>query len=145
MGLITFNFVLAFIAFIFGRHMPAKTLAGAQAAVKAKGMKNFLNSQERQLNFQGDKQMFFEKLLPFAVAFGVEKAWAKRFEAIDIKNPDWYEGTSSSHFNTALFASSLSHSYSSFASSSTPPSSSSSGFSGGSSGGGGGGGGGGSW
>jgi uncharacterized membrane protein len=108
-------------------------------------MKNFLNSQERQLNFQGDKQMFFEKLLPFAVAFGVEKAWAKRFEAIDIKNPDWYEGTSSSHFNTALFASSLSHSYSSFASSSTPPSSSSSGFSGGSSGGGGGGGGGGSW
>ena len=45
MGLITFNFVLAFIAFIFGRHMPAKTLAGAHAAVKAKGMKNFLNSQ----------------------------------------------------------------------------------------------------
>ena len=145
MGLITFNFVLAFIAFIFGRHMPAKTLAGAQAAVKAKGMRNFLNSQERQLNFQGDKQMFFEKLLPFAVAFGVEKAWAKRFETMNIKNPDWYEGTSSSHFNTALFASSLSNSYNSFASSSTPPSSSSSGFSGGSSGGGGGGGGGGSW
>lgn len=144
-SLITANFVLAFIAFLFGRHMPAKTIHGAQVAVKARGLRNFLKSQERQLNFQGDKQMFFEKLLPFAAAFGVEKAWAKRFEHIDLKSPDWYEGTSGHAFRSAVFASHLSNSYSSFASSSTPPSSSGSGFSGGSSGGGGGGGGGGSW
>ncbi len=142
----TLNLVLAFIAFLFGRHMPAKTLLGSQTAAKAQGLKNFLQSQERQLNYQGDKQMLFEKLLSYAVAFGVEKQWAKRFEKFDLKNPDWYEGTSMTHFNTALFASHLSHSYSNFAVSSTPPSSSSSsGFSGGSSGGGGGGGGGGSW
>lgn len=144
-GMVTFNFVLAFAAFVFGRFMPRKTLLGAQTSKQAEGLKNFLSSQERQLNFQGDKQMLFERLLPFATAFGVEKAWAKRFEHIDLKNPDWYQGTSSSHFNSALFASHLSNSYNSFASSSTPPSSSSSGFSGGSSGGGGGGGGGGSW
>lgn len=145
MGLFTFNFVMAFIAFVFGRVMPRKTLLGAQTAKQAEGLKNFLSSQERQLNFQGEKQMLFEKLLPFAMAFGVEKQWAKRFEAFDLKNPDWYEGTSSTHFNSVLFASSMSHSYSSFATSATPPSSSGSGFSGGSSGGGGGGGGGGSW
>ncbi len=144
-GLFTFNFVMAFIAFVFGRVMPRKTLLGAQTARQAEGLKNFLSSQERQLNFQGEKQMLFEKLLPFAIAFGVEKQWAKRFEKFNLKNPDWYEGTSSTHFNTVLFASSMSHSYNSFASSSTPPSSSGSGFSGGSSGGGGGGGGGGSW
>ncbi len=144
-ALITFNLILAFLAFLFGRHMPAKTLIGAQEASKTKGLRNFLKSQERQLNFQGDRQMLFEKLLPYAAAFGVEKAWAKRFEGFDMKNPDWYEGTSSSHFNAAIFASHLSNSYSSFAASSTPPSSSGSGFSGGSSGGGGGGGGGGSW
>ncbi len=144
-ALFTVNFVLSFVSFVFGRFMPAKTLEGAKAAKMAEGLKNFLKSQERQLNFQGDRQMLFEKLLPYAVAFGVEKAWAKRFEKFDLKNPDWYEGTSSTHFNTALFASSLSNSYSNFAVSSTPPSSSGSGFSGGSSGGGGGGGGGGSW
>lgn len=144
-GLITFNFVLAFIAFVFGRHMPAKTIYGAQTAVKAQGLKNFLNSQERQLNFQGDKQMLFEKLLPYAAAYGVEKAWAKRFDEMDLKNPDWYEGSTGTTFRSAVFASHLSDSYNSFASSSTPPSSSGSGFSGGSSGGGGGGGGGGSW
>ena len=145
-GLVTGNFVLFLIALIFGRVMPAKTIHGAHTAKKAEGLKNFLKSQERQMNFQGNKQMLFEKLLPYAVAFGVEKAWAKRFEGMDLKNPDWYEGTSSTHFNTIIFANSLSNSYSNFAVSSTPPSSSSSsGFSGGSSGGGGGGGGGGSW
>lgn len=145
LALFTMNFVTAFIAFVFGRNMPKKTLFGAEQAKMAKGLKNFLNSQEKQLNFQGDKQMLFEKLLPFAVAFGVEKAWAKRFEAFDLKNPDWYQSSNGSNFNSALFASSMHNSQSSFAASSTPPSSSSSGFSGGSSGGGGGGGGGGSW
>lgn len=145
-GMFTFNWVLAFISFTFGRFMPRKTLHGAETASQVQGLKNFLTSQEKQLNFQGDKQMLFEKLLPFASAFGVEKAWAERFKDINLKNPDWYEGSSGSTFRSAVFASHLSNSYNSFAASSTPPSSSSgSGFSGGSSGGGGGGGGGGSW
>lgn len=144
-GLFTLNFMLAFIAFFFGRIMPRKTLLGAKQAQVARGMKNFLSSQERQLEFQADKQLFFEKLLPYAVAFGVEKIWAKRFEEFNLKEPSWYQGYPGSHFNSLYLASSLSDSYKSFSSSSTPPSSSSSGFSGGSSGGGGGGGGGGSW
>ena len=119
----TFNFVLAFIAFVFGRVMPRKTFLGASTARHAQGIKNFVKSQERQLNFQGDKQMLFEKLLPYAVAFGVEKAWVNRFADIDLKNPDWYQGTGSNHFNAALFATHLSNSYNSFAVSSTPPSS----------------------
>ena len=92
----------------------------------------------------------FEKLLPYAVAFGVEKIWAERFKDIDIKPPDWYEGKDMTVFNSVIFASSLGRSLSSFRSSATPTTSSkgfSSGFSsgGGFSGGGGGGGGGGSW
>lgn len=144
-ALVSFNLVLAFISFFIGRIMPRKTLFGAEQAQVAMGVKNFLTSQERQLEFQADKQMFFEKLLPYAVAFGVEKIWAKRFEQFGLKEPSWYHGYSGSHFSSAYLASSLSDSYRSFSSSSTPPSSSSSGFSGGSSGGGGGGGGGGSW
>lgn len=145
-ALVTSNLILAFTAFFLGRIMPRKTLYGAQQANVARGIKSFINSQERQMNFQGDKQLFFEKLLPFAVAFGVEKNWAKRFENFDLKNPDWYQSSSHSNFATASFVNSLNSTQSSFTSSSTPPSSSgSSGFSGGSSGGGGGGGGGGSW
>lgn len=147
-ALFTLNLMLAFVAFFIGKIMPRKTLFGSQQANVAKGIKNFLNSQEEKINYQGNKQLFFEKLLPFAVAFGVEKNWAKRFEKFDLKNPEWYQSSSRSHFATAAFVSSLDKSYSNFSSSSTPPSSSSSsGFSsgGGFSGGGGGGGGGGSW
>lgn len=142
----TFNFVLAFVAFLFGKNMPRKTLFGAEQANVGKGLKNFLSSQKRQLKFQGDKQMLFEKLLPYAVAFGVEKIWAQRFAAFDLKPPTWYRGYSGSTFNSVIFANSLHSSYSSFASVSHAPSGTGSGFGGGGfSGGGGGGGGGGSW
>ncbi len=148
LALMTFNLPLFLVALIFGRAMPAKTLIGSQATNIAKSLRNFLSSQERQLTFQAKKQMMFEKLLPFAVAFGVEKIWAERFKDINLKQPDWYTGYQAGSFNSLVFTNSLNSSLSSFASAATPTSSSSgfsSGFSGGSSGGGGGGGGGGSW
>lgn len=144
----TFNIFLAIVAFLFGRNMPRKTNMGIEQAKVAKSLKNFLSSQERQLEFQAKNQMFFEKLLPYAVAFGVEKVWAKRFEGVQMRRPDWYEGYATSYYTSSTIANSM-HSYSSKVSSATSPTSSSSGFSsgfsGGSSGGGGGGGGGGSW
>ncbi|MBW7960238.1 DUF2207 domain-containing protein [Patescibacteria group bacterium] len=147
---VTGNFFLAIVLFIFGRAMPRKTQEGANAYNVAKSLKNFLTSQQRQLEFQADKQMMFERLLPYAVAFGVERVWAKRFKDLGLKQPDWYQGYSTGRFNSIAFASALNSSFNSFRAAATPTSSSSgfsSGFSsgGGFSGGGGGGGGGGSW
>lgn len=144
-GIFSINLVLAFSSFVFGKIMPRKTLLGAQKARDAHSLKNFLTSQKRQLEFQAENQMMFEKLLPYAIAFGVEKVWAKRFEKINLKQPSWYKGYQTSSFNSIYFASVMSNSFSSFKSSSTPPSSSSGFGGGGFSGGGGGGGGGGSW
>lgn len=148
LALTTFNVFLAFSSFLFGRHMPKKTLLGVESAGVTKSLRNFLTSQERQLEFQAKNQLFFEKLLPYAIVFGVEKIWADRFKELEMKPPDWYQGYSGTHFNSLIFASSLNSSFASFNSAATPTTSSSgfsSGFSGGSSGGGGGGGGGGSW
>lgn len=133
---------LVFIVFFFvtGQFKRSLTMAGLQALGHAISLKNFLKSQSRQLNFQGDKQMLFEKLLPYAVAFGVEKHWAKRFKDIDLKNPSWYHGSSPT-FSTIHFTQSM-KGLSNMVS--TTGMSSGSGGSG-SSGGGGGGGGGGSW
>ncbi len=147
----TFNFQLLFSALVFGRQMPRKTIKGVRMANFARSLKNFLSSQERQLEFQAKNQMFFEKLLPYAIAFGVEKIWAKRFEDVKMTNPEWYEGPSTGNFYSGYFIGRLTSSMNSFRSSTVPPSSSvsssgfHSGFSGGFSGGGGGGGGGGSW
>ena len=147
-ALFTSNFFLAIVAFLFGRAMPRKTVFGTGAKNISSSLKNFLSSQKRQLEFQADKQMMFERLLPFAVAFGVEKIWAKRFEDLNIVRPNWYHSYSSTNFNSYLLVNSLNSSFRSINTAATPTSSStghSSGFSRGFSGGGGGGGGGGSW
>lgn len=154
-ALFTGNFFLAIVAFLFGRVMPKKTVFGVEAKNVAFSLKNFLASQKRQLEFQAEtdlpagRQVMFERLLPFAVAFGVERIWAKRFESINLKPPSWYRGYSSANFNSYLLVSSLSSSFRSINAAATPTRSSSgfsSGFGGGGfSGGGGGGGGGGSW
>ena len=156
-ALFTGNLFLVLMALIFGRVMFKKTKLGKEQTNVAKSLYNFLSSQSRQLEFQAKtnlpagRQVFFEKLLPFAVAFGVEKIWAKRFSNLKLTPPDWYRGYDNNTFTTVYFISSLNSSLNSFSSVSRPPTSStstsgfSSGFSGGSSGGGGGGGGGGSW
>ncbi len=147
-AIFTGNIGLAVVAFVFGRVMPVKTQFGSDCKNIAHSLKNFLVSQERQLEFQAKNQMMFERLLPYAIAFGVEKIWAKRFQSIDIKPPSWYQAYNTGTFNSVIFVSILSSSMQSFATAATPTTSSSgfsSGFSGGFSGGGGGGGGGGSW
>lgn len=87
----------------------------------------------------------YERLLPYAVIFGLEKEWADEISKYyDTDPPDWYSG--SSGFHVAAFSAglaSLSSSVSTSYSGSSGSSSSGGGGGGGSSGGGGGGGGGG--
>jgi len=145
----TGNIFLAIIAYLFGRAMPKKTLDGVNAANVAKALKGFIVSQDKQYAFQAKKQLFFEKFLPFAIVFGVEKIWANRFRTLGVTRPSWYTTYDNSAFTTVLFTNTLMHSFNSTITSAATPTRSSSGFSsgfsGGSSGGGGGGGGGGSW
>ncbi len=136
------NFLLALVAFILGRKSAKRTPEGIQTYSEAMSLKNFLVSQDPQFDFQAQEMMFFEKLLPYATAFGVEDVWIKRFKDLFNTNPEWYEGqdfTRLAIMNSAVAASTR------VATSSRSTSGFSSGFSGGHSGGGGGGGGGGSW
>ncbi|MBI5357708.1 DUF2207 domain-containing protein [Candidatus Saccharibacteria bacterium] len=137
----------------FGRLMPRRSHAGVEVYEKIQGLKMYMNTAEKdrlKMMQSVDRPYaepaktveLFEKLLPFAIAVGVEKSWAKQFEGILNEAPDWYSGTNYRTFNSAVFASSLSGVNSSFGSSYT---SSSSSGGGGFSGGGGGGGGGGGW
>lgn len=89
----------------------------------------------------------YERVLPYAVLFGVEKEWLKQlgayYDTID-SQPDWYVGNTA--FNAIVFASALgsfsdqSSAYASSSSSSSSGGSDGGGFSGGGGGGGGGGG-----
>jgi len=126
--------------------MPARTVEGARALERVRGFEEFLRrvEGERFERLVKTPEMF-ERFLPFAMAFGVERKWAKAFQDIYRDPPQWYVGHSSGPFNMNGFTSRLSDmsSRASSAMSSSPRSSGGSGFSGGSSGGGSGGGGGG--
>ena len=127
--------------------MPARTEAGTRALEQVLGFEEFLRRVEAEhlkRVIVGHPELF-DKYLPYAMAFGVERQFARAFEGIYTQAPQWYVGPSMTNFNVGHFSSSMAHmaSVASTTMSSSPRSSSGSGFGGGGSSGGGGGGGGG--
>ena len=111
------------------------------------GFKLYLETAEKY-RLQNLTPELFEKYLPYAMIFGIEKKWARAFESLNIRPPSWHESASVARgvgfggvpsFSPSAFSSSFSSSFSSAFSSA----SGGHGGGGGSAGGGGGGGGGG--
>ncbi len=159
--LVAFGGILL-VNLLFFYIMGAPTPLGRKLMDGIEGLRIYLTLAEKdRMNMAGAPTMspnHFEKLLPYAVALGVEKPWSQAFEtwlasaaagaAAANYSPGWYHGSNPGGFSDRIggFSSSMASTIASTIP--TPPpssSSSSSGFSGGSSGGGGGGGGGGGW
>ncbi|KKP42635.1 MAG: hypothetical protein UR32_C0009G0019 [candidate division WS6 bacterium GW2011_GWE2_33_157] len=151
------------LLFIFSLGVDIRTEYGNKRYHHLLDLKMYINTAEKhRIEFHNDPKKYnevFEKLLPYAMIFGLEKKWAKEFEDIYTQTPEWYEGNFTA-FNAYYLANTLGTFNSKVAASSVPPSSygSSGGFrsggwssggsgfgGGGSSGGGGGGSGGGGW
>src|ERR1051326_163409 len=149
---------------LFHHLLKAPTHAGRALMDRVEGFKMFLKAVDadrlQTMSPPPDKTPeLFERFLPYALALGVEHAWAEQFSQVLAQaatapggntgtgySPSWYVGTSIASFSAVSFTSSFSSSFSgAISSSSTAPGSSSGGGGGGSSGGGGGGGGGGGW
>lgn len=135
--------VLLITFMVLGRRR--RTKKGFAARNHLRGFKEFLSvTDSERFKFHNAPEKspeLFMAFLPYAIALGVEKQWAKVFKDISIPNPSWYDGGSTHAFSAAAFSSDLGSFSSSFSASSGTSGSSG----GGSSGGGGGGGGGGSW
>lgn len=130
----------------FGWFMPAHTEAGTRVLENVLGFEDFLNHVEAdRFNRTIKTPQMFEKFLPFAMAFGVEKNWSKAFDGIMTQPPGWYRGGTGAGFYPVNFTNNLNSmsSAAGAAMASAPRSSGGSGFGGGGSSGGGFGGGGG--
>ncbi len=147
---------------LFHYLLKAPTLAGRSLMDRVEGFRLFLKTVDGdRINRMAEPARtpeLFERFLPYALALGVEHAWAQQFSQVLAAaaassssssagySPSWYSGAGFASFSPSDFTSSFSDSFSSAVSSSSAPASSSSGSGGGgSSGGGGGGGGGGGW
>jgi len=128
----------AAIIFGFGWVMPARTSRGTRALEGILGFEEFLSRVEGdRLQRMVKTPETFEKFLPYAMALGVEKNWARAFEGIYKQPPDWYRGTHFDGFSSRSFVNNLSSMSGAAATAmaSSPRSSSGSGFSGGGGGG----------
>ncbi len=150
------------IVLAFGHAMPVRTPKGVTLREYLLGLKMYMQVAEAErikilqsphgeltekIDVSDKTQLvkLYERLLPYAMLFGIEQDWAKEFASLYESPPDWYVGSST--FNAVWFATSLTSFSASSAKSFMPPSSSGgSGLGGGGfAGGGGGGGGGGGW
>jgi uncharacterized protein (TIGR04222 family) len=76
--------------FIAARHMPRKTLKGAETAAKWNAFKTYLKNiqQYTDLESAGD---IFEKYLGYAIAFGLERSYINTFSKVpSTPIPPWY-------------------------------------------------------
>ncbi len=82
------------LLYILGPHMPSKTALGAEEAAKWRAFRTYLSNidKHRDLQVEESKEIF-ERYLPFAVAFGLERSWIWKFSQVkDLPPPTWYGG-----------------------------------------------------
>jgi uncharacterized membrane protein len=139
-----FMFILAFF-------MPQDTKKGALLNHRIKGFKLYMETAEKYRQQFNEKENIFEKLLPYAIMFGITKKWANAMQSIygqeyfSSYHPIWFVGLSMQDFDAKAFSSQISNLSSTMSTALGANPSASGAGGGGFSGGGGGGGGGGGW
>ena len=108
-GLVLSGIIIIFI----GRKMPHRTTKGTETYYKLKGLHEYINTAEvDRMKFQEKNNILFEKLLPYAMAFGLIEKWSKAFEGLMKNPPNWYNPKrpwGDNGFTMIYFADRLSH------------------------------------
>ena len=81
--------VTAFGFLLLSRFMPRKTDAGAELAARWQAFKRYLRDIDRYSDLDEQKELW-DRWLPFAIAFGVDSQYIRKFEAVDAPAPGWY-------------------------------------------------------
>lgn len=83
--------LVALYASRLARHMPVKTRQGAEAAAKWNAFKRYLDDIDEREQLEESKEIF-ERYLPYAVAFGLEQSFVRKFAAAEVPMPGWFDG-----------------------------------------------------
>lgn len=72
-------------------HMPRKTERGADVAARWRAFERYLKNIEKYTDLAEAKSTF-DRYLPYAVAFGMERSWIRKFSEVpDMPAPPWYQ------------------------------------------------------
>ncbi len=74
---------------IVSRAMPVRTRKGAEARMRLVAFRRYLAHIERYADVQAAADQF-NRYLPYAIAFGLERSWVNKFAAVNAPAPDWF-------------------------------------------------------
>lgn len=94
--------VSALIVHLFGRRLTAKTLKGLRVYREILGLREFLDTVDRDRLDRLPADLF-ERCLPYAIALGVEHHWADAFCGVALGPPEWFSADPAL-FNTVRLA-----------------------------------------
>lgn len=83
-------FILAVVLFVISSRMPKKTQLGAEEAAKWRAFRAYLADIDKYENIQA-KNAIFQQYLPYAIAFGLEDEYTRKFAQAGSATPSWYE------------------------------------------------------
>ncbi|MFO0953603.1 MAG: DUF2207 domain-containing protein [Isosphaeraceae bacterium] len=109
--ILTGIFLLIVLA-VTSQVMPRRTRQGRIAWEEIRGLEEYISRAEVDDLKTQEKQAVFERLLPYAVTFGLTKRWAKAFEGLYTEPPDWYHPYGDGPFSMVYFGNSVDNSVS---------------------------------
>jgi uncharacterized membrane protein YgcG len=74
---------------IVAHYMPARTRQGAEIKMRLEAFKRYLQNIEKHVDLKTATDQF-DKYLPFAIAFGLDRSWISKFASVDAPAPTWY-------------------------------------------------------
>lgn len=74
---------------VVGPWMPRRTLKGAEERTRWMAFKRYLEDIERYTNLK-EATDISEKYLPYAICFGIERSWVRKFAQAGAPAPKWY-------------------------------------------------------
>ena len=96
--------ILTLAFFLFAKLMPKKGPFGAKKYREIAGFKAFIQQAEldRLKTITESTPQYFDKTIAFAIVFGLGEHWAKKFEPLMSRPPNWYEGSQFKTFSSLL-------------------------------------------
>ena len=83
-------FVLSIVLIVMSSRMPKKTQKGAEEAAKYRAFRTYLADIDKYEDI-GAKNEIFQKYLPYAIAFGLEEDYTKKFAEAGSPTPTWFD------------------------------------------------------
>jgi len=81
--------IVAIGLIILARYMPRKTDKGAEAAARWRAFRTYLKNIDKYSDLEAQKRIW-DQWLPYAIAFGIDKDYIRKFTAVNAPSPGWY-------------------------------------------------------